>query len=217
MQAPKPNGLSVSIGSPSSVPNGPTSPELSKPTGSQPSHVGLGLSSAGGAAISPTRSTFDLPAPNGTRPNDWRRKSTSGGDVRMAVIAGEDDAEDDGDASDPRSKLLGPRDSLPSPGSSSRRKSAFGLAPPSAGGGELISTALTHPFVPVAAYCAASITMTVVNKVRRAASVCELIVAVRRVGASLHHELPPARYPIDRLRRLRDGVEASEGAAALTF
>ena len=173
MQAPKPS-LSLSTGSaPAPVPNGPASPDLSKSVGAQPSaspsRVGLGLSSASGTAISPTRSTFDPPAPNGARPSDWRRKSTSGGDVRMAVIAGEDDAEDDGDASDPRSKLLGPRDSLPSPGTSSRRKSAFGLAPPSAGGGQLIETALTHPAVPVAAYCAASITMTVVNKVRRVA------------------------------------------------
>ena len=84
----------------------------------------------------------------------------------MAVIAGDDEDADDADGSDPRSKLLGDRSSLPSPGSSSRRKSAFGLAPPSAGGGQLIETALTHPAVPVAAYCAASIVMTVVNKVR---------------------------------------------------
>lgn len=48
---------------------------------------------------------------------------------------------------------------------------SFGLAPTTAGTGQTIEQALTHPAVPVLCYCVASIIMTIVNKVRALFSV----------------------------------------------
>ena len=47
-----------------------------------------------------------------------------------------------------------------------RGKQSFGIAGSTAGGGQLIEQVVSHPALPVACYCVASIIMTVVNKVR---------------------------------------------------
>jgi len=49
--------------------------------------------------------------------------------------------------------------------SGSSAKNSFGIAT-NAGGGQLIDQVASHPALPVACYCVASILMTVVNKVR---------------------------------------------------
>ena len=99
--------------------------------------------------------------------------------------------------------------------STPKESKVFGLATSTAGSGQMIEQALTHPALPVLSYCVASILMTVVNKVSlfnlHLSNILLTLSTVCGLWSILQYELFTFKHSVSSLRSLRNDPKANQG------